>query len=76
VQLHPSRDVVHRETSYVGSWYFASRDLAAALEAESQDPRADLLATDVFAAGEADAAFETFAKGVGGKVLLRWDQQR
>ena len=73
VQLNPSRDVVHRETAYVGSWYFGSRDLAAAIAAEDDDPRATAIATSVFGAADARAAFAAFATGTGGKIMLRWN---
>ena len=72
VSLRASEWVVHKEVTYIGSWYYNSEDYPAMLALHSDGLALDRLVSDRFPANEAQEAFGRFFAGDSGKVVLLW----
>jgi threonine dehydrogenase-like Zn-dependent dehydrogenase len=68
--INPSRQIIHKELTLVGSLYFTSTDYAEILTLYRQGYRPEQLATHRFPLAEADQAYRTFVGGNSGKVLF------
>ncbi|HVE76384.1 MAG TPA: alcohol dehydrogenase catalytic domain-containing protein [Actinomycetota bacterium] len=73
VELDPSGMLIRKEVRYIGSWFYASQDYPRMLELHESGMPSESLATDVFPGAEAQAAYDAFASGSSGKVLLNWN---
>jgi len=70
-EVSPSQ-IIAREITYVGSWFYASEDYDEILRLQAAGLAGQRLVTHEFAADYADAAYEAMLSTVSGKVLLRW----
>ena len=70
--IRPSHDIVHREVTYAGAWYYATEDYPDMVRIESQGLGIRRLVTDELPARDAQLAFDRFFGGDAGKVVLRW----
>ena len=73
-ELSPSSDFIRRDITAVGSWFYHFSEFGDMLHRYREGLRVTDLITHSFPAGEADAAYRTFAGGDTGKVILRWSQ--
>jgi threonine dehydrogenase-like Zn-dependent dehydrogenase len=72
VQVRPSAQVIHREITYTGSWFYAAEDYPAMLEMVAGGLDVGRLRTHVVAADDAQSAVDAFLGGESGKVVLTW----
>ncbi|MBI2939378.1 MAG: zinc-binding dehydrogenase [Chloroflexi bacterium] len=68
--INPSKQIIHKELTVVGSWYFTSADYHEILALYRRGYRVDHLITHRFPIEQADLAYRTFAAGETGKVLI------
>lgn len=68
--INPSRQIIHKELTVVGSVYFTAADYAEILTLYRQGYRPERLATHRFPITDADRAYRTFVSGNSGKVLF------
>lgn len=68
--INPSRQIIHKELTVVGSWYFTSADYFEILGLYRQGYRVEQLITHRFPLAQAGEAYRVFAGGQSGKVLL------
>ena len=73
MQVHPSAQVIHREVTYMGSWFYAAEDYPAMLAMVTDGLDVARLRTHVVAAADAQSAVDAFVGGESGKVVLTWD---
>ena len=72
VELQPSAQVIHREITYLGSWFYASQDYPQMLAMVADGLDVAKLLTHVVAAADAQSAVDAFVGGESGKVVLAW----
>ena len=70
VELSPSEDFIRRDITAVGSWFYHFAEIPAMLDLYRSGLPVERLVTDTFPLDEAAAAYEAFAAGKTGKVLL------
>jgi propanol-preferring alcohol dehydrogenase len=71
VELSPSDDFIRRDVRAVGSWFFHVGEFPAMLKLFQDGLPVARLVTHAFPLERAQEAFDAFAAGVTGKVLLR-----
>lgn len=76
VTIHPSRDVIHREIAYLGTWFYGREDYPAMLRLVEEGLDVGALVTHRVLATEAQGAIDDFLAGQAGKVVLRWVDDR
>ncbi len=74
VTINPSVSIVHREVTYVGSWYYTTSDYPQMLRLFSDGLDIASLITHEVPAGDASDAVAAFLDARSGKVILRWDR--
>jgi threonine dehydrogenase-like Zn-dependent dehydrogenase len=74
VEVSPSEQLVRREVTWTGSWYYASEDYPEMLRLQAAGLDAAALVTHELPAGHAQEAVDAFLSGDTGKVVLRWDE--
>lgn len=70
VQLNVSDDLIRRDITLMGSWFFHYSEFPEMLALYRQGLELQRLFTHRFSIGQAGAAFEAFASGTTGKVAL------
>ncbi len=70
--INPSKQIIHKELTIVGSVYYTPEDYQEILLLYRQGYRPEQFVTHRFPLAEADQAFRTFASGESGKVLLTY----
>ncbi len=70
VELSPSEDLIRRDITVTGAWFYHFSEFASMLALYRQGLRVADLITHTFPLAEAAAAFREFAAGRTGKVLL------
>ncbi len=73
VELSPSADFIRRDITAFGSWYYHFSEFGQMLALYRQGLAVEKLITHHYPLAEADTAFQEFAAGRTGKVLLRYD---
>ena len=71
-QINPSAMFVQKEITMTGSWYYTSEDWKAMLALTKAGLPVSKLVTHVFPFEKAQEAFELFASGNSGKVVLTY----
>ena len=71
VELGPSRDLIHRDVTLMGSLYYHYADYPAMLRLYERGLDIGAMTTHTFPLSEAADAFGLFASGQAGKVILR-----
>ncbi len=74
VELSPSEHFIRRDITAVGSWFYHFAQFAPMLALYREGLAVERLITDQFPLDEADDAFQAFAAGRTGKVLIRYDR--
>lgn len=74
VELSASDDFIHTEIAAIGCWYYHVREFPAMVELCRQGLPAANLITHRFPASQAAQAYQEFAAGHTGKVLLLWKE--
>ena len=74
VELSPSSDFIRRDITAVGSWFYHFSEFGRMLARYRGGLRVADLITHSFPAEEAGAAYQAFAAGDTGKVILAWSQ--
>ena len=74
VPLSPSNHFIRRDITAVGAWFYHFGEFGPMLALYRQGLRLLDLITHRYPLTEAGAAFETFASGQSGKVLLQFDR--
>ena len=72
VEVRPSAQVIHREVTYLGSWFYASEDYPDMLRLVGEGLDVGRLLTHTLPAEQAQDAVDAFLGGESGKVVLRW----
>lgn len=72
VELQPSAQVIHREVSYAGSWFYATEDYPSMLAMVESGLEVGRLVTHTLPAERAQEAVDAFVSGESGKVVLQW----
>jgi propanol-preferring alcohol dehydrogenase len=70
VELSPSDDLIRRDITALGSWFYHYSEFPAMVELVRQGLPASDLITHTYAYGQADEAWRAFAAGLTGKVIL------
>ena len=70
--IQPARDLIHREITYLGSWYFTRADYPTVLSWREQGLDLGPLVTHTFDADQVGEAYQAFVAGATGKVVLTW----
>ncbi|MCX7014744.1 MAG: zinc-binding dehydrogenase [Candidatus Sumerlaeota bacterium] len=73
VELSPSEDFIRRDVRAVGSWFFQVGEYPEMLRLYRDGLPVKSLVTHVFPFERAQEAFDSFAAGATGKVLLRYE---
>ena len=73
IELSPSEDLIRRDVRAVGSWYFQVGEYPEMLRLYRDGLPVKSLATHVFPFERVQEAYDRFAAGVTGKVLLRYE---
>jgi threonine dehydrogenase-like Zn-dependent dehydrogenase len=76
VQVRPSAQVIHREVTYMGSWFYAAEDYPAMLDLVAGGLDVGRLRTHVVGADDAQSAVDAFVGGSSGKVVLTWSGEQ
>jgi len=71
VELSPSDDFIRRDITAVGAWYYHFGEFEGMAALYGEGLRVADLVTNTYPLEEAGAAFEEFAAGTSGKILLR-----
>jgi len=71
--IDPSAAFVTKEITQTGSWYYTSTDWPEMLALHRAGLAYEKLVTHVFPVEKAQTAFDTFASGESGKVVLTYD---
>ena len=72
VELSPSNDFIRRDVRAVGSWFFHVGEFPAMLKLYQDGLPVAQLVTHTFPLERAQEAFDAFAAGTTGKVLLSY----
>ncbi len=72
VEIRPSAQIVHREVTYIGSWFYGRADYPAMLDLYRDGLPIDKLITHEFPAERAQEGVDVFLSAASGKVILRW----
>lgn len=72
IEIDPAAQIVHREVTYTGSWYYALEDYATMLKLLEEGLPIERLVTHEFDREEVQQAFDVFLSTQSGKVILRW----
>ena len=70
VPISPSEDLIRRDITLMGSWFYHYSDYPAMLDLYRQGLPIDRMITDHFPMSQAQDAFNKFARGEAGKVML------
>lgn len=70
LSINPSDQIIHKELTIIGSWYFNKDDYSQILSLYRQGLNPDKLVTHKFKLEQAGEAYEEFANKKTGKVLL------
>jgi len=70
IPLGPSRDMIRKGLSLIGSWHYKVTQFPRILEVLRRSPVAARLISHRFPMSQAQAAFDTFLSGKAAKVLL------
>lgn len=72
ITVDASRDIVHREIAYIGSWFYGRVDFPRMVELYERGLRLDQLITHAAAAEDAQPVIDAFVGGRTGKVVFYW----
>ena len=72
--FNPSAAFIRKEITMTGSWYYTSADWEEMLALHHAGLPYDKLISHVFPFDEVQEAYDTFASGESGKVILRMDE--
>ena len=70
VPISPSADLIRRDIALMGSWFYHYAEYPAMLDLYRRGLPIGRMITDHFPLTEAQAAFDKFARGQAGKVIL------
>ena len=70
VPISPSRDLIRRDITLMGSWFYHYSEYPAMLDLYRRGLPIDRMITDHFPLVDAQAAFSKFANGQAGKTML------
>jgi threonine dehydrogenase-like Zn-dependent dehydrogenase len=70
--INPSRQIIHKELTLIGSVYFTLPDFQEIIALYRQGYRPDRFATHRYPLEQADVAYRTFVAGNTGKVLFTY----
>jgi propanol-preferring alcohol dehydrogenase len=70
VPVSPSRDLIRRDITLMGSWFYHYSEYPAMLDLYRRGLPIDRMITDHFPLVDAQAAFSKFANGQAGKTML------
>jgi len=72
VEINPSANVIHKEITYVGSWFYGAEDYPSMLALVGSGLDVGRLVTHTVNADRAQDGVDAFVSAESGKVVLRW----